>query len=171
MIAKRTGWPSVRRNIRQPRPATQSRPAPAATNSAPKTTPTASGPPPAVTARTIIARPSTSMASERIWVARRCTKRMLGAAAHVRHGWPRRRRRCAVAARAVGVDDHAARALGEDGLDGLAEHRAAGARRQRHDDGLRAHLARLVDDHAARLAGADLLVVPAHAAAALEPGL
>src|SRR3954471_16867502 len=171
MIAKRPGWASVRGDMPQPRPATQSRPAPAATNSAPKTTPTASGPPPAISARTIITKPSTSMASERIWVARRCTKPMLGPAAQARQGAARGRRRRAVATGAVGVYDHAARALGEDRLDRLAEDRAAGARRQRHDHGLRAHLARLVDDHPARLAGADLLVVAAHAAPALEAGL
>src|SRR4051794_5400222 len=139
--------------------------------SAPNTTPTASGPPPALSARTIIATPSRSIASERIRVAVRCTPRMLGAAAGARERGPRRRSRGAVGGMAVGVDDHAAGALREDGLDRLAEQRAAGPGRQRDDHGLRSHLARLVDDHPPRLAGADLLVVTAHPPAALQPRL
>src|SRR4051812_45166330 len=140
-------------------------------NSAPKTTPTASGPPPAVSARTIIARPSTSIAMERSCVARRCTAPTLRPAGEARQGGAGRRPRGAVPGGAVGVDDHARRPLGEDGLDGLAEQRAARPGRQRDDHRLRLHLARLVDDHAPRLAGADLLVVAAHAAAALQARL
>src|SRR5919198_6304074 len=172
MIAKRTGWPSVRRNIGAYRLATQSRPAPARTTSTPMTPPRASTPPPPATATTIIASPSTSIAADRTCVAARWTVRgaarsalrgapiaqRLRAAAGRRHRRPTRRMRRAVLAGAVGVDDHARRALGEHGLDGLAEQRAAGPRGQRDDDRLRAHVAGLVDDHAPGLPRADLLV-------------
>src|SRR3954452_14842095 len=172
MIAKRTGCPRVRRNIGQDRlAATQSRPAPAAMNSAPKITPTASGPPPAMIARKIIASPRTSMAIESSRVAAPCTPPTLRPAAQARQGRPPGRGAGTVPVLGVGVDDHAARAIGEHRLDGLAEHRAAGARRQRQDDRLRADLPRLVDDHAPRLAGPDLLVVAAHPPAALQPRL
>src|SRR5919112_3379983 len=58
--------------------------------------------------------------------------------------------------RRLGLDDDPARALGQDGLDALAEQRRPGPWRQRHEDRLRADRARLVDDDAASLAGADL---------------
>src|SRR4051794_34179657 len=135
MIAKRTGWPSVRRNIGYDDrlAATQRRPAPAAMNRTPKITPIASGPPPAPIAGTIIARPRTSMAIESSLVAAPCTPPTLRHAAQARQRRAPRRRGGAVSVLGVGVDDHAARTIGEDGLDRLAEHRAAGARRQRHD--------------------------------------
>src|SRR4051794_24972563 len=173
MIAKRTGWPRVRRNIGYDRlAATQRRPAPAAMNRTPKITPTASGPPPALIARTIIASPRTSMASERSLVVAPCTRwPTLRPAAQARQGRALRRGAGTVAVLRVGMDDHAARAIGEHGLDRLAEHRAARARRQRQDDRLGAHLARLVDDHAPRLARTHLLVVAAHPPAALQPRL
>src|SRR5215210_4767667 len=154
MIAKRTGWPRVRRNIGGYCLATQSRPAPAAVNSRPSRTPVASGPPPAANVTTIIATPSSSRAVERIRVEVRCRSRgarmahMLGAAAEPCDRRPWRLPPRAVGARAVGVDDHAAGALGEHRLDRLAEHRAAGAGGERQHDRLRPHLARLVDDHA-----------------------
>src|SRR5919108_648191 len=175
MIAKRTGWPRVRRNIDYCL-ATQSRPAPAATNSAPNTTPTASGPPPPAIARTIIASPITSMATDRICVPVRWTLRgermaqMLGVP-HARGGRPAWLRRRAVGLGAVGVDDDPARALGEDRLHRLAEQRAARARRERDHDRLRTHLPGLVDDHAAGLPRRDLLVVAAHTPTALDARL
>src|SRR4051794_39509289 len=124
MIAKRTGWPRVRRNIYLV--AIHNRPAPAATKSRPRITPRASSPPPAASATTIIVSPSSSIAVERICVAVRCTEPNLRPAARARQSGARRLPVAAVGGVAVGVDDHAARALGEDGLDRLAEHRAAG---------------------------------------------
>src|SRR5215213_3075410 len=150
MIAKRTGWPRVRRNIYCF--ATHRRPAPAAANSRPSSTPVASGPPPAASVTTIIATPSTSRAVERIRVDVRCRSRgarmgyMLGAAAQPRDRRPRRLRARSVAGAPVRVDDDPARALGEHRLDGLAEDGPAGAGRERQDDRLGAHQARLVDD-------------------------
>src|SRR3954447_21146439 len=108
MIAKRNGWPRVRRNIGYRLAATHRRPAPAAMNRTPKITPTASGPPPALTARTIIASPRTSMASERIRVVAPCTPPTLRPAAQARQGRAPRRGGGTVPLLGVGVDDHAA---------------------------------------------------------------
>src|SRR5262245_35869620 len=70
------------------------------------------------------------------------------------------------------LDDHPARPVGEHRLELLAEQRAAAAvAGERHDDRAGAHLARLVDDDAARAAGPDLLPVSRDAPAALELGL
>src|SRR5262245_46815439 len=57
-----------------------------------------------------------------------------------------------------GLDDHPARALGQHGLERLAEHRAAvDPLRERHHDRGRAHVDRLLDDPPPGLAAAHAL--------------
>src|SRR5689334_1974266 len=152
-----------------------SRPQPSATNIAPSRKPRPP-PPPASTVRTMIATPIPIIVSDRIRVAVRWAWRGVGMTAAESLGRPAGlgdgefRRLGGLGGR--GLDDHAARPLGEHRFQRLVEQRAARSPpRQRHHDRARAHLAGLLHDPAPRLPGADLLPVPGHAAAALHLGL
>src|SRR3954451_7308526 len=117
-----------------------SRPAPAPTKSTPRTIPIGL---PMSAMRTINAMPMRSMAAARIGVVVRRTSwgvRMSVGLSLGSHGLEppatRHARR--------GLDDHAARAIRQHGLDGAVEEGAAAARRERHHDRPRAHLLGLV---------------------------
>src|SRR4051794_14185152 len=96
------------------------RPAPAITNSTPSRIPTDVARPPAATVRTRIATPMATIEADRIVVASRRIDDLL------------------LLGR-LGLDDHAARALGQDDLQRLAEQRRAAAPEERHDDRPRPH--------------------------------
>ena len=152
--------------------ATQSRPTPAATKRTPSSTPSDRAAAAGQRRARASTTPITTIAADSRRVAPRWSSRGAGIvwadATRVRPGGEALRAR----RRGIGLDDHAARTLGEHGLDRLAEHR-----RRRCARGSGMTIARAPISCASstisrpRLPGADLLDVPGHAAPALELGL